>query len=185
MINLFKIINKKFFYFLDDWCGGVFMFLSSLTMILSSLLLETHFSKIHFAITVAYLSFFFVYMFRRFFVVASQVFSSPEEKISSKKPSKTITINLENYEKIINSEDNKLDFYYTSLLQMVKKGQINICYDGQMTYHFFTPKTGELLIAIYDNEEDCLFIHRGHKSLYLDKKRRSKDVAKNNASSTY
>lgn len=170
MIILYKIINKKFFYFLDDWYGEVLLFLSSLTMILSHLLLKTHFSKIHFAITVAYLSFFFVYVLRKLFVYVSQLPSSPEEKISNKKPSKTITLDLNNYEKIINSEDNELDFYYISLLQMVRKGQVNICYDGQMGYHFFTPRRGELLIAIYDNDEDCLFIHTGYKGLILGNK---------------
>lgn len=170
MINLFKIINKKFFYILDDWCGGVFLFLSSLTLLLSCHLLKIDFSEIPFAIMAAYLSFFFVYALRKLFVYVSQLPSSPEEKILNKKPSKSITLNLSNYEKIISSKDNKLDFYYTSLLQMVKKGQINICYDGQMDYHFFTPRTGELLIAIYDNDEECLFIHTGYKGLVLGNK---------------
>lgn len=109
-------------------------------------------------------------MLRKLFVYVYQLPSPLKEKISNKKTSKSITLDLSNYEKIINSEDNELNFYYISLLEMVKKGQVNICYDGQMDYHFFTPRRGELLIAIYDNDEDCLFIHTGCKGLILGNK---------------
>ena len=80
---------------------------------------------------------------------------------------KMLVLDLVGYIKICDRKE--VDLYYGPLIRMVVNNDINICYDGQMDYSFFT-SNNELFIAVYDSKENCLFINSGYKKMIDDNK---------------
>lgn len=151
---------KSFVWFFDKWG----LFVSFLWSAFIQLGLDTYFGiKIHENLRWTMFWLQFAIIIRYFYLFLKRI----NKELDQKKQPETLVLNLVGYIKICDRKE--VNFYYRHLIRMVVNNDINICYDGQMDYTFFTSKI-ELFIAVYDSKEDCLFINSGYKKMIDDNK---------------
>lgn len=148
---------KSFVCFLDKWgCSICFLWGAFL-------LCAPHFLNIRLDVKFGVTCFVMSAAIRYLYLIAKDSITS-HRGISK---DKMLVLDLVGYIKIYDRKE--VDLYYGPLIRMVVNNDINICYDGQMDYSFFT-SNNELFIAVYDSKENCLFINSGYKKMIDDNK---------------